>query len=53
MGLAALLIVLGVIIWLLVNPLLGIILLVLGLVMLVWAGGSFRGGYSGRSRVYY
>lgn len=53
MGLAALLIVLGVIIWLLLNPLLGIILLVLGLVMLFWAGTSFRGGYAGRSRMYY
>jgi hypothetical protein len=53
MGLAGLLIVLGVVIWLLLNPLLGIILLVAGLVMLVWAGGSYRSGYSGRSRTYY
>jgi hypothetical protein len=53
MGLAGLLIVLGIIIWLLFNPLLGIILLVIGLAMLLWAGASFRGGYAGTRRYYY
>lgn len=53
MGLAGLLIVLGVIIWLLVNPLIGIILLVAGLVLLFWAGTTFRGGYAGSRRYYY
>jgi hypothetical protein len=44
MGLAGLLIVLGIIIWLLVNPLIGIVMLVIGLALLLWAGAFVGGG---------
>jgi hypothetical protein len=44
MGLAGLLIVLGIVLWLLFSPLLGLILLALGLLLLVWSGALFTGG---------
>jgi hypothetical protein len=50
MGLAGVLIVLGIVLWLLVNPLIGIICLVAGVVLLLWAG-AFVGG--GTRRVWY
>ena len=50
MGLAGLLIVLGVVLWLLVNPVIGIVLLVIGLVLLLWSG-AFIGG--GQRRYWY
>lgn len=53
MGLAGLLIVLGIIIWLLLNPVIGLVLLLVGVVLLVWSGMSYRGGYTGTRRVWY
>lgn len=44
---------LGIIVWLLFNPLIGIVMLVIGLALLFWAGTSFRGGYTGTRRYYY
>ena len=44
MGLAGLLIILGILLWLLWNPVVGIILLIVGLVLLVWAGAFVGGG---------
>jgi hypothetical protein len=43
MGLAGLLIILGIVIWLLVNPLIGIVMLVIGLALLLWSGAVFGG----------
>ena len=53
MGLAGLLIVLGVIIWLLLNPVIGLVLLLVGVIMAVWSGMSYRSGYAGQRRVWY
>jgi hypothetical protein len=47
-----LLIILGIIIWLLVSPLIGLILLVVGLVLLFVPGAPYGyGWYRGRGRV--
>jgi Flp pilus assembly protein TadB len=51
MGLAVLLIIAGILIWLLLSPIIGIILLVVGLLLLLWAGMSFRG--EGSRRYYW
>ena len=44
MGLAAVLIVLGILLWLLFSPLLGIVCLAVGLILLLWAGAVVGGG---------
>jgi 4-hydroxybenzoate polyprenyltransferase len=43
MGLALLLIFVGIVVWLLLNPLLGLILFLAGIAVLIWAAFSFRG----------
>ena len=45
------LIIAGILLWIFVWPILGIILLILGIIDLFWAGPSFRGG--GPRRWYY
>lgn len=49
MGLAVLLIVLGIILWIFVWPIIGIILLAIGVFLLLWASAVF----GGRRRTWY
>lgn len=53
MGLAGLLIVLGIICLIFFNFIIGIVLVIAGIAMLFWAGPSFRSGYGGSRRYYW